>query len=156
MENLWSIRITVIRRELKQAIKATQDLIQPPSPGFRVTLTYTRYMCYRNKAIPRYFDTLRLHLQLVRVLQGAGGHPKCLISRACDSLQTGLYQVLSRGLHLDFEVLQWSKIAKILGTQNEIKKENSQLNVCASLAGSCSSSQAITVREIEGRSGWVV
>ena len=34
-----------------------------------------------------------------------------LIFRACYSLQIGLCKVLNKGLHLDFEVLQWSNFA---------------------------------------------
>ena len=54
-------------------------------------------------------NTLRLHLRLVRALQIAGGYHECFIHMACDSLQIGLPQILNRGLHLDVEVLQWSK-----------------------------------------------
>ena len=32
-----------------------------------------------------------------------------------DSLQIVFCQVLNRGLHLDFDVLQWSKLVEILG-----------------------------------------
>ena len=59
-------------------------------------------------------NTLRLHLRLVRALQIAGGYHECFIHMACDSLQIGLPQVLNRGLHLDFEMLQWSKSGEIL------------------------------------------
>ena len=52
------------------------------------------------------------------------------------------------GLNLGVEVLQWSKLDDFGGKQNETKI-NPQLNVCASLADSYSSSQA-TASEIEG------
>ena len=64
-------------------------------------------MICRNINIVAIFNTLRLHLQLVRALQIAGGYQECFIHRACDSLQIGLPQVLKRGLHLDVEVLLW-------------------------------------------------
>ena len=97
------------------------------------------------------FNTLRLHLRLNGTLQIAGGHHMSFMHRACDSLQIGRLQVLNRGLHLDFEVLQWSKLVEIWGTQNETKN-NPQLDFCTSLADSYSSSQATTVPEIQGRS----
>ena len=75
-----------------------------------------------NNTFQNYFGTLpKLHLRLVRALQMAGGNQECFIHRACNSLQIGLPQVLNRGLHLDFEVLQWSKLDEIWGTQNETK-----------------------------------
>ena len=96
------------------------------------------------------FDTLRLHLRLVRALPREGGYQECVIHRACDSLQVGLPQV-HKGLHLDVEVLRWSKLDESGGTQNETKN-NPQLNVCTSLADSYSSSRATTASEIEERS----
>ena len=79
-------------------------------------------MFYRNNIFQSYFDTLRLHLRVVRALQRAGGDPKCFIHRACDSLQIGHLQILNQGLHLAFEALQWLKFGEIWGTQNEAKK----------------------------------
>ena len=67
------------------------------------------------------FNTLRLHLRLVRALHIAGGYQECFIHRACDSLQIDRLQVLNRGLHLDFEVLQWLKLVETWGTQNQTK-----------------------------------
>ena len=72
-------------------------------------------MLCRNRNIAAIFNTLRLHLRLVRALQIADGYQECFIHRACDFLQIGRVQVLNRGLHLrglhlDFEVLQWSKL----------------------------------------------
>ena len=92
-------------------IKTTEDFIYPPSPGFRETLII--YMFHRNNIFQSYFDTLSLHLRLVRALQIAGGNQECFIHKACYSLQIGLPQVLNRCLHLDFEVLQWSKLDEI-------------------------------------------
>ena len=98
-------------------------------------------------------STLCLHLRLVRALQIAVGKRECFICAACDSLQIGRLQVLNRGLHLDFQVLEWSKLVEfeIWGSQNETKNKP-QLKVCISLADSYSSSQATTAREIQGRS----
>ena len=72
-------------------------------------------MFYRNRDIDAIFNPLGLHLRLVRALQIADGYQECFIHRACDFLQIGRVQVLNRGLHLrglhlDFEVLQWSKL----------------------------------------------
>ena len=58
-------------------------------------------------------------------------------------------QVLNRGLHLHLEVLQWSKLVEIWGTQNETNN-NPQLNVCTSRADSYNASQVTIAREIEG------
>ena len=99
-------------------------------------------MHYRGEKIRSYFDTLRLHLRLVCALQRVGGDSKCFIHRAGDSIQIDLCKVVNRSLHLAF----W-------GTQNDTTT-NPRLNVCTSLADSCSSSQATTAREVEGRSGW--
>ena len=60
-------------------------------------------------------------------------------------------QLLNRGLHLDYEVLQWPNLVEIRGAQNETNNTPQQ-NVCASLAGSYSSSQETTARGIEGYS----
>ena len=106
-------------------------------------------MFYRNRNIAAILNTLRLHLRLVRALQIAGGNQECFIHRVCDSFQIGRLQVLNRGLHLDFEVLQWSKLVEIWGAQNETIN-NPQLNVCTSLADSYSSSQATAALEIHG------
>ena len=70
-------------------------------------------MFYRNNGFQSYFDTMRLHLRLVRALQIAGGNQERFIRRACAALQNDLAQVLNRGLHLDFEVLHWSKLDEI-------------------------------------------
>ena len=80
-----------------------------------------------------------------------GGYLECFIRRACDSLQIGRLQVLNRGLHLDFEVLQWSKLVEIWGTQKRDKNQP-PTERCTSLADSYSSSQATTAPEIQGRS----
>ena len=112
-------------------------------------------MFYRNRNIADIFNALRLHLRLIRALQVAGGHQMCFIHRACASLQIGRLQVLNRGLHLELEVLQWSKLVEIWDTQNETKNAP-QLNVCTSLADSYSSSQATTAPEIQGRFLWGV
>ena len=98
------------------------------------------------------FNTLRLHLRLVHALQIASDYRECFIHRGCDSLHIGRPQVLNRGLHLGYEVLQWSNLVEIWGTQNKTKI-TPQLNVCTSLADSySSSSQATTAPEIKGRS----
>ena len=88
-------------------------------------------MFYRNRNIAAILNTLRLHLRLVRALQIvggqiAGGHQECFIHRACDSLQIGRLQVLNRGLHLEFEALQWLKLVEIWGTK--IETENNPQN----------------------------
>ena len=75
-------------------------------------------MFYRNRNIAALVNALRLNLRLVRALQIADCHEKYFIYRACDSLQIGRLQVLNRGRHLDFEVLQWSKLVEVWGTQN--------------------------------------
>ena len=108
-------------------------------------------MLYRNRNIAAAFNTLRLHLRLVRALQIVSGHQECFIHKDCDSLEIGRPQVLNRDLHLDFEVLQWSKLVEICGTQNETKM-TPQLSVCTSLADSYSSSHATTAHEIQERS----
>ena len=95
-------------------------------------------MFHRNRNIAAFFNTL--NLRLVRALQIAGGHQECFIQRTCDSLQIDRLQVLNRGLHLDFEVLQWSKLVEIGRAQNETKP-NPQLIVCTSHADSYSSSR---------------
>ena len=46
-------------------------------------------MFYRNRNIAATFTTLRLHLQLVRALQIADRHQKCLIHKDSDSFQIG-------------------------------------------------------------------
>ena len=74
-----------------------------------------------------------------------------LPTAACESLQIGSPRFLNRGLHLDFEVLQLSKLVEIWGTQNETKK-NPQLNVRTSLVDSYSASKTTNLRDIEGRS----
>ena len=43
------------------------------------------------------------------------------ITAACAFLEIDPPQVLNRGLHLDLEVLQWSKLVEIWGAQNEAK-----------------------------------
>ena len=122
-----------------------------PSSGARVSGDSNLYMFYRNINIAAIFNTLCLHLRLVRALQIASGYQECFTRRACGSLQIDRQQVLNRSLHLDFEVMQWSKLVEVWGTQNETKG-NPQLNVCTSLADSYSSSQAATAREIQARS----
>ena len=85
-------------------------------------------MFYRNRNIAAIFNTLRLHLRLVRALQTVGAYQECFIHRACDSLQISYLQVFNRGIHLDFEVLQWSKLVEIWATQNETEN-NRQVHV---------------------------
>ena len=70
-------------------------------------------MFYLTRNIAAIFNTLRLHLRLVRSLRIAGGYQECFVHRGCDSPQIGRPQVLNRGLHLVFEVLQWSKLVEI-------------------------------------------
>ena len=76
---------------------------------------------------------------------------KFFIHKACDSRQIGRPRFLDRGLHLDFEALEWSKLVEIWGTQMR-QKYNPQLNVWTSLADSHGSSQATTARDMEARS----
>ena len=104
----------------------------PPIPGFPGDSNIYALSGKKNR---RYFDTLRLHLRQVRDLQIAGGNQYFFIHRACDSLQIGLTQVLNRGLHLDFEVPQWSKLDEIWGTHNETNN-SPQLNICTALVDS--------------------
>ena len=59
-------------------------------------------MFYLNNKFQRYFDTLRLHVRLVRAVSEAHGDPKCFTHSSCDSPQIDFGQVLSKGLHLDF------------------------------------------------------
>ena len=56
-------------------------------------------------------------------------------------------EVLNKGVHLNFAVLQWSQLVKIWGTRNETKK-NPQLNACTLLADNYSSSQATTAPKL--------
>ena len=125
------------------AVDGAQGLIRPRVSG--ASHLYGR--CFGNRNIAAIFNTQRLHLRLVRALQIASGYQECFIRKACDFLQSGRPQVLNRGLHLDFEVLQWSKLVEICGTQNETKM-TPQLSVCTSLADSYSSSHATTAHEI--------
>ena len=68
---------------------------------------------------------------------------------ACDSLRIGRQGFTKIGLHPGFEVIERSKLIKIRGTENETN--HPRLNVCTSLAGSNSSSQATTASEKEAR-----
>ena len=117
------LRTVALYGRLNLTLESTQRLIRlirPLVPGFQVTLI-PRCFIVTELAI---FDTLRLHLRLVRALQIAGGHQECVIhSRACDSLQVGRLQVLNRGVHLDFEVLRWSKLVEI-GVHKTILKQS--------------------------------
>ena len=70
---------------------------------------------------------------------------------ACDSLQIGRPRFLDRSLHRAFEVIEWSKLVENW-VHKMRQKNNPQLNVCTSLAGSYSSSQAATSRETDTRS----
>ena len=72
---------------------------------------------------------------------------------ACDSLQIGRPPFLNRAPHLDFGVIEWSKMIDIWGTQNETKTDP-QLDVCTSVVDTYSPSQATIAREIEARSLW--
>ena len=76
---------------------------------------------FYGKQLSQLIDTLRLHLRLVGALQKAGGSQDCCIPRARDSLQIGVPLGLNRGLHVEFEVRQWSKLDEMWGTQNETK-----------------------------------
>ena len=63
------------------------------------------------------------------------------------------FRRFSTEAYTSFEVLQWVvEIGRNLGYTKWDKKNNPQLNLCASLADSYSSSQATTASEIEGRS----
>ena len=96
-----------------------RGILSTPIPGFPGDSN--TYIFYRINQFQSFCNTLRLHLRLVRALQIAGGSQKCFIHRACDSLEIGLPQVISRGLYHDVEVLQWSKLDGFWGTQNETK-----------------------------------
>ena len=71
---------------------------------------------------------------------------------ARDFVQIGRPRLVDGCLHLDFGVLQWSKLVEIRKARNETKHNNLQLNVCAALADSYSCSQATAAREIEAHS----
>ena len=129
------------------AVDGAQGLIRPRVSG--ASHLYGR--CFGNRNIAAIFNTQRLHLRLVRALQIASGYQECFIRKACDFLQSGRPQVLNRGLPLNFEVLQWSKLVEICGTQNATKIKP-QLNVCTSLADSYGSPHATTTHEIQERS----
>ena len=87
-------------------INTTAYLIQPPSPGFRVTLISGSFFG-AVKYTDRYFDTLRLDLRLVRALaRERVYHLRVSTTAACDFAWIGCPSFLSRGLHVDFEVLQ--------------------------------------------------
>ena len=95
---------------------------------------------------------LGLELRLVRGTQTRKPTKKRASSTdAIESLQIGVPLVLSRGPHLDFEALQRSKFGVHKTRQTEAPQ-----TVCTSLAGSYSSPQASTARQIEGRSWWGV
>ena len=81
-------------------------------------------MFYRKKKFQSYFDTLRLHLRLERVVTQSVSS-----TAADDSLQIDFCQVLNRSVYLDFEVLQWSKICRNFG-HTKWDKNNAQQNVC--------------------------
>ena len=76
------------------------------------------------------------------------------VSSTATAAILGFRQVLNRGQHPDFEVLQWSKLVEILECTMNVRQNNPQLNVCTSLADSHSASQETIAREIEGRSSW--
>ena len=111
--------------------ETTEDLIHPLSPGFLVTISIIDGSCLSRERLSVSSAT------------------------ACELFPIGRCHVLSRGLHLDFEVLQRSKLVEIWGTQKETKNKP-HLNVCISLADSCSAPQTTTAREIEGNSWWGV
>ena len=71
------------------------------------------------------------------------------ITATCASFDIDLPQVLNRGLHLDIEVLQWSKSVGVWSAQNETKT-SLQLTVVTSRADSYSFSQETAARETEG------
>lgn len=114
-------------------------------------------MFYRNVNLRRYFDTLRLHVRLVRGHQREGGGPKCLTTAACDSLQVDLCRVLNRALHLDFEVLllQWSRLVEIWGTQKlyeDKRTPTEHLRFACGQLQHYSSAQETAARYIKGHS----
>ena len=93
------------------------SLIHPPPPGFRVTQIPGCFIGQKEES-DAYLDTLRFcTFGWFVPWQRAGGDPQSVSSTtACDSLRIGFCQVLNRGLlHLDFEVLQWSKLVEKLG-----------------------------------------
>ena len=58
----------------------------PLMPGFPgESNIYQVHIFYRNIKFQSYFDTLRLHLRLVRALQMACATQECCIHRACGS-----------------------------------------------------------------------
>ena len=74
------------------------------------------------KKISHYFNTLRLDLGPVRDLAERLHQLSVSSTAACDSLQIGRPRCLNRGLYLDFDVIEWSKLVEIWGTQKETKQ----------------------------------
>lgn len=66
---------------------------------------------------------------------------------ACDAIQIGCPHFFNGGLHVDFGVVQWSRIVEVQKTKRY--ESNPQLNVGTSLEDSYNSPQAVTAREIE-------
>ena len=72
-------------------------------------------------------NTVRLDFWLVRALELAVIIILCVVAKSASStkavilfrLAFRLSPFLNRGLHLDFEVLQWLKLVEIWGTLNE-------------------------------------
>ena len=114
---VWDLReLTQIQKPRLWSLPTRLDPVYPPYPL-------------------GHWSSLCLHLRPVRAWEITGGNQGCFIQRACDALQIGRPQVLNRRLHHDFEVLQWSKLDGLWGTQNQTTN-NPRLNVCASRADS--------------------
>ena len=64
---------------------------------------------------------LRLHLRLVRALQISGWLPRVFHPELVILFRLAVRRLSTETYNLDFEVLQWSKLVEIWGTQNETK-----------------------------------
>ena len=100
---------------ISNTMKGKEDLIHPPSPGFQLALLSRSFI-----GIEVSFSILTPCVCIFDWF--APGRKqmvtqKCITAACCDCLQVGLYQVLRRGPHLDFEVLQWSKLVENRSTQ---------------------------------------
>ena len=107
-------------------------------------------MFYRNRNIAAIFNTLRLHLRLVRALQIAGGYREYFIHRACHYLQIGRLQVLNGGLHLDFEVLQRSRLVENWGMIHKMRQKTTPTE---RLHFTCGQLQLLTSNDSPGNPG---
>ena len=102
------------------------DIIHSLSPGFRVTQSLDVF--FRNTKLHRYFDTLRLHLRLVR----AFAESRCisllfypqqlaiLFRLAVPHFSTGAYTLTLRCC----SGRNWSKLVEIWGIRNEIDNKS--------------------------------